>query len=306
MSVTIKKVAYRGWPNCCRISNGKIELIVTTDVGPRVIRFGFIGGQNLFKEYGSFLGKRGGRQWVNYGGHRLWHAPEDQKRTYSPDNSPVVVKQGAGQVRFIQDVEVGTGIQKEIEIKLAPNRAQVELVHRLRNTGVWPIELAPWALSMMAPGGTVIIPLPPRGPHPKNLLPGNLLTLWRYTDMSDPRWTWGRKYILLRQDASPQSTPQKLGALVPDGWSGYVLNDQLFVKKFACIAGANYADFGCNFETFTDREMLEVETLGAFTKIAPGQAVEHIETWSLFDGVPAPQSDRDVERHISQLIKRFG
>ena len=306
MSVTIKKVAYRGWPNCCRISNGKIELIVTTDVGPRVIRFGFIGGQNLFKEYSSFLGKRGGRQWVTYGGHRLWHAPEDQTRTYSPDNSPVVVKQGAGQVRFIQDVEVGTGIQKEIEIKLAPNRAQVELVHRLRNTGVWPIELAPWALSVMAPGGTVIIPLPPRGPHPKNLLPGNLLTLWRYTDMSDPRWTWGRKYILLRQDASPQSTPQKLGALVPDGWSGYALNDQLFVKKFACIAGANYADFGCNFETFTDREMLEVETLGAFTKIAPGQAVEHIETWSLFDGVPAPQSDRDVERHISQLIKRFG
>ena len=101
MSLTVKKVAYRGWPNCCRISNGKVELIVTTDVGPRVIRFGFVGGQNLFKEYAAFLGKRGGKQWVNYGGHRLWHAPEDQQRTYSPDNSPVTIERQAGQVRFI-------------------------------------------------------------------------------------------------------------------------------------------------------------------------------------------------------------
>jgi len=303
MSITIKKVAYRGWPNCCRISNGKIELIVTTDVGPRVIRFGFVGGQNLFKEYTELLGKRGGKLWVNYGGHRLWHAPEDEKRTYAPDNAPVTLEQRAGCVRFIQAVEAATGIQKEIEIKLAPNRASVELVHRLRNTGVWSVELAPWALSVMATGGTGIIPLPARGSHPQNLLPGNLLTLWRYTDMSDPRWIWGRKFILLRQDASPQSTPQKLGALVPDGWAGYALNDQLFVKRFAYVAGANYADFGCNFETFTNHEMLEVETLGAFTQIAPGQVVEHVETWSLFDRVPAPECDRDVERHVLPHVR---
>ncbi len=304
MSVTIKKVAYRGWKNCCRISNGKVELIVTTDVGPRVIRFGSIGGQNLFKEYAAFLGKRGGKKWVNYGGHRLWHAPEDEKRTYCPDNSPVTVEQCAGQVRFIQPVETMTGIQKEIDIKLAPNCACVNVVHRLRNTGAWPVELAPWALSVMAPGGTCVIPLPARGTHPKDLLPGNMLTLWRYTDMSDRRWTWGRKYILLRQDTSPKSTPQKFGALVTDGWAGYALNGQLFVKKFACVAGASYADYGCNFETFTNHEMLEVETLGAFTKIEPGQVVEHAETWSLFDNVPAPECDRDVDRHISPLIKR--
>ena len=50
--------------------------------------------------------------------------------------------------------------------------------------------------------------------------------------------------------------------------------------------------------------MLEVETLGAFTQIDPGQTVEHVETWSLFDNVPAPQCDRDVDRRITPLIKR--
>jgi hypothetical protein len=257
----------------------------------------------LFQEYPAQLGKRGGKTWRIYGGHRLWHAPEDQTRTYFPDNFPVTVERRGCSVRFIAPVETNCGIQKEIDIQLSPNRARAEIVHRLRNTGAWPIDLAPWALTVMAPGGTCVVPLPKRGTHPHDLLPGNLIVPWLYTDMSDPRWTWGRNYILLRQDSSATATPQKLGALVPDGWAAYALHGQLFVKQFACVAGANYADFGCNFETFTNREMLEVETLGAFTKLDPGQTVTHTETWSLFHNVPAPTTDRDVDQHILPHVK---
>ena len=298
MSVAVKKVAHQGWKNCCRITNGRVELIVTTDVGPRVIRFGFVGGPNLFKEYAADRGRRGGRKFVIYGGHRLWHSPEATPRTYFPDNFPVAVERQAGTVRFVPPVETANGIQKEIEIRLSPNRARVELIHRLRNTGPWPVEFAPWALSVMATGGTCIIPLPPRTTHPAGLLPTGLISLWPYTDMRDPRWTWGQKYILLRQVPGPTALPQKIGALVPAGWAAYANHNQLFVKKFACVPGATYADFGCNFEAFTNSDMLEVETLGPLTKIAPGQAVEHTETWLLFDGVPTPQTDRDVDRQI--------
>jgi hypothetical protein len=296
--MTVRKVAYKGWKNCRRISNGKIELIVTTDVGPRVIRFGFVGGQNLFKEYTAQLGKRGGKKWRIYGGHRLWHAPEAEPRTYFPDNFPVAVEKRGNVIGFVQPVETTTGIAKEIDIRIAGGN-RVELVHRLRNTGLWPVELAPWALSVMAPGGTAIVPLPKRGTHPEDLLPGNLLTIWLYTDMSDRRWTWGRKYILLRQDSAP---PQKLGAFVPDGWAAYALNGQLFVKEFSGTSG-QYTDFGCNFEMFTNDEMLELESLGPLAKIEPGACVEHKETWSLFDNVPAPQADRDVDRHIRSKVQ---
>ena len=44
MSVQIEKREWGGWPNCYRISNGEIELIVTADIGPRVMRCGFVGG----------------------------------------------------------------------------------------------------------------------------------------------------------------------------------------------------------------------------------------------------------------------
>ena len=56
-----EKVAFGGWPNCYRLSNGQIELIVTTDVGPRVARLGFVGQANLFAEFKEQQGKTGGR-----------------------------------------------------------------------------------------------------------------------------------------------------------------------------------------------------------------------------------------------------
>src|SRR5882724_8237798 len=75
-AVTIEKTAYGGWPNCYRISNGEVELIATTDVGPRILRYGFVSGQNVFREFKEQLGKSGETEWQARGGHRLWMAPE--------------------------------------------------------------------------------------------------------------------------------------------------------------------------------------------------------------------------------------
>ena len=46
-----EKYYYGGWKNCIRLSNGRIELVATTDVGPRIIRFAEVNGKNLFKEF---------------------------------------------------------------------------------------------------------------------------------------------------------------------------------------------------------------------------------------------------------------
>ena len=68
--VKTEKVNYKGWPNSYRVSNGQVELIVTGDVGPRIIRYGFIGGQNLLKEFDAQLGKSGEKDFQLRGGDR--------------------------------------------------------------------------------------------------------------------------------------------------------------------------------------------------------------------------------------------
>ena len=87
----MEKVSYRGWSNCHRLANDEVELIVTGDVGPRVIRFAPVGGDNLFKEFDDMMGRTDDEEWLIYGGHRFWHAPEEKPRTYYPDNAPVEV-----------------------------------------------------------------------------------------------------------------------------------------------------------------------------------------------------------------------
>ena len=298
----MEKISYKGWSNCYRLSNSQVDLIITGDVGPRIIRFGFVGEDNEFKEFSEMLGKTGGDEWRIYGGHRLWHAPEVMGRTYFPDNTPVKVEERADSVHILQPTEPTTGIQKEMEIRLAPDKAHVQVTHRLRNTTPWAVELAPWALSVMAPGGTAIIPLPPRRSHQESLLPTSAVALWAYTDMTDPRWHWGRKYVLLRQDPN-LDTPQKAGVLVTDGWAAYARAGHVFVKRSSYVAGARYPDLGCSIEAFTNADMLELETLGPLVQLEPGATVEHVERWHLFRDAPAPKSDSDVDRDVLPLVK---
>ena len=114
----MEKIAYGGWANCIRLTNGRMELVITTDVGPRIIRLGFIGGQNMFKEYAAQMGTTGADKWSIYGGHRLWHAPEVDPRTYAPDNMPVKYAWDGKTLKLGPQVEKETGIEKAIEITL--------------------------------------------------------------------------------------------------------------------------------------------------------------------------------------------
>jgi hypothetical protein len=298
----VERLEYKGWPNCYRLSNEVIDLVVTADVGPRIIRFGFAGQDNEFKEFAETLGQTGGDEWHIYGGYRLWHAPESLPRTYFPDNEPVQVQQHDHFVRIVQHTEPTTSIQKEIDIWISPNEAHVSVTGRLRNTNLWAVELAPWSLSVMAQGGVAILPLPPRGSHAENLQPKSTFTLWAYTDMADPRWTWGNRYVLLRQDPDMEA-PQKIGASVPDGWAAYARDGHLYVKTFDYVPGAKYPDLGCSAELFTNADFLEAESLAPLVCLKPGESVEHVEHWFLFHGVPAPESDTDVENHVLARVQ---
>jgi hypothetical protein len=73
----------------------------------------------------------------------------------------------------------------------------------------------------------------------------------------------------------------------------YHRDASLFVKTIEFREGATYPDFGCNFETFTNEEMLEVEALGPLVQLAPGDSTEHTEHWQLFEGVAPPPADEN-------------
>ena len=303
-AVKIEKVPYLGQPNCYRLTNGTVEVIVTTDIGPRIIRYGFVGGDNVLAELPEPVTKTELGEWKPWGGHRFWAAPEAMPRTYVPDSSPIEFKiEGSNTIRLIQPVEAKSGIQKEITVTLAPSGTSVTIHHKVTNKNLWAIDLAPWALTIMHGGGFTILPQEPYKSHDEELLPARPLVFWYYTNLSDPRWTIGKKYIRLKTDDNVQEA-QKIGIANKQGWAAYLRAGELFVKRFGYRDGGTYPDFGCNNETYTAGSFMEIESLGPMHHLEPGQAAEHDEHWHLFKGVNAGPDEDSLDRAIAPLINR--
>lgn len=289
--MAVDYVPFGGWPTNVRIANAHAELIITLDVGPRVISYRTAAGENVFKTFDTHLGGTGEPEWKSRGGHRFWLAPEDPVLSYLPDNSPVqhrVISENEVEVENPASAQLP--ISKVMTVTLDPASTRVTITHRATNEGAQRFAAATWGLSVMAPGGIEIIPLPPLGEHPRDLLPNRPMILWPFTDMTDSRWRWGRRFITLRQ---ADAGPTKAGLAFRERWVAYHRDDALFLKTIEFQEGATYPDLGCNFETFTNEEMLEVEALGQLVELAPGESTSHTEQWQLFDGVTAPADEND-------------
>ncbi|MDZ7838622.1 MAG: hypothetical protein U5N58_12105 [Actinomycetota bacterium] len=171
-------------------------------------------------------------------------------------------------------------MKKQMEITFL-GQNQVRVAHRIINHNLWDIRFAPWSLTVMNTGGRAIIPQEPFVGWEERLTPVRPVALWGYTDMSDSRWLWGKKYIQLKQDPQ-KKTKQKLGVLNTRGWMAYVLGKQVFVKECDYSPDNTYPDFGVNNEVYTDSDILEMETLGNYESVAGEDYAEHTEYWGLF------------------------
>jgi hypothetical protein len=201
----------------------------------------------------------------------------------------------------MKPVEEATGIEKELTITLDAEGTGVLVHHKITNRNIWAVETSPWGLTIMKGGGEAIFPQEPYMSHSEYLLPARAMVLWHYTDLSDPRWTLGKKYIRLRTD-DRLTEPQKIGIANKQGWAAYHHRQTLFIKRADYIEGATYPDDGCNFETFTAGSFIEVETLAPLKRLEPGEAAEHTERWSLFRNVDIGNTEENLAAALAPLL----
>lgn len=285
------------------LTTRNLELVVTTSVGPRVVALRSKRGSagNLFFQFP--VNEQRAHGYYLRGGHRLWHSPEDIVRTYQPDDEPLAVKPLRSGVALAQPVEPKTGLQKAMKIELVGERT-VKVTHALTNHGLWTVETAAWALTMLRGGGYGVLPLLPKGSHAAgDLLPNYSFVPWSYTDLSLPVWDLHRDFVGI--DVPKANQAQKFGITNYPGWSAYWVQGTTFVKYAPVLAGAAYPDFGCAFETFTNGEMIEFETLSPLVKLAPGRSVTHVEFWGVLDGLPKPNTDAAFAKSLAPAVKAW-
>lgn len=279
----MQKIEYQSLANCIRLTNGEIEIVVTTDVGPRVLFYGFVEGENVLGLHSDAKVETALGEFKPYGGHRLWIAPENMPNSYAPDNAPVeyIFDEAKNSIRLVQPIESITETQKEIIITLDEKGSGVSILHRIKNCGAAAIELAAWALTVMREGGICEIPNEPFSAYgAETLLPVRNLTLWSYTDLSDSRWELTKDFIRLRVDEN-KSEPQKIGVLNKQGLAKYRVGNLEFTKRFDFVKDAVYPDMNSNTELYTAGNFVEIESLSPLRKIEPNESVEHVEHWQL-------------------------
>ena len=231
MPVNIEKIDYSIYGKCLVLTNGTVEVIMTTDIGPRVIAYRFVGGENILGELpASNLVSTEFGDFHAWGGHRLWAAPEAKPRSYWPDNDPVKVEiAGSDTVRLIPPLETGTQLQKEMTVKLDSSGSGVTVNHKVTNKGIWAIELAAWGLTVMRSGGATIVPQEPFKSHSDEVLPARPMVMWGYTDLTDSRWTVGKEvhFAAHRRESDPSTEDRSRR----QAWVGGVSSRQHLLYK---------------------------------------------------------------------------
>ncbi len=308
--VSVEKFKHEHWGDCVKVSNGEIEFVMTVEVGPRIIRLAKVGGANEFYEdmkgeacsiderYTSFWG---GESWQNMGGHRLWHSPEAMPRTYIPHDLKIDYEILENGVKTLVDIDK-IGIRNVMTATMTQN-GEITVKHITENIGQWPMEFAPWCLTVFAHGGLEVVPVAKRE---TGFLSNRTIMLWPYSKAKDSRFDMDNKYICLTSlpdGDSENPNAFKIGINCEDGYAMYFNHNNLFVKKFGFVEGAAYPDNGCNFETYTNCKILEIESLGALAKLNPGEATEHTEVWNLFCDVEKPASAEEIDRIVEKFVK---
>lgn len=306
--VTKREIQYDGYGRCLEISNGTVLAVITLDIGPRIIRYSFVDGENIMFEdrervffekgelFDTAYGK--GSAWYIYGGHRLWTSPEGYPRSYYPDNDPVPYTLTENGAIFSPEEQRWNRYRYEIELEMAEKGSDVKVVMRVINHAPWPVTLAPWGISVLSAGGTLIVPQPTRDTF---VMPNRTVALWSYNRMTDKRFAWLDRYMILRQDGTAGDTPFKFGINSEHGYAMFFNRGDLFIKRFEAKPDGNYSDGGMSFEAYTNKLFLEVESLGELKTLKQGESTEHIERWSLMRADMPELTDAAIDAFVNTI-----
>jgi len=281
MSITTTRFAGH---EAIHMESGRVRLLITTSVGPRVLGLLTPDGANHLAELPEMTLECPGSDPIHLrGGSRLWAAPEDPRFTYRPDDDPVGVSEIADGVRLTTRPDAVSKIHREIEIRVAgPEHFAFD--YRVVNHADRSQRLAAWAITMLRPQGRAFLPLLTEPFDPGGFQGQRNIVLWSYSRNDDPRYVLHDHAIEVRSSVladGPLDVPFKVGTSMRRGWAAHYRDGLLFVKYAGHDEAHEYADMGASGQVYSHGDFTELETLGPLTDLRPGDAAEHHEDWAI-------------------------
>lgn len=161
---TLKRDTLHGW-NTVRLANGLIEVVIVPDIGGRIIQLR-LGGHELLYFNPRHLGRVyspdencAAAGWKNYGGSKVWPAPQGWEGADQWPGPPDPVLDGGPYslsilsegpesvaVHLTSQPDERTGLTFSRQIRLQANSATLQIAHQMLNTssrtvrwGIWQV-----------------------------------------------------------------------------------------------------------------------------------------------------------------------
>jgi hypothetical protein len=258
---------------------GDITLVVVTSVGPRIAWFGRTGGENFLYWDDADVHRQGA--WRMYGGHRLWITrplADESDETFAPDNEPCRIERTPDGVR-VSASALGSPIEKRLSISERDGCWTLE--HSLHNTGELLWSGGAWALTCTRPLPDTCYRIP-LGGMSKAWDVATIVIPMRWAShtsrLDDAQFTFSADALEIR----PQNDEAKRMVLAPHGIIEMRDRRGVFRKTSPFDIDARYPlETNLAIYLAPNASMVEMESMSPQRTIRPGDALVHLESWTL-------------------------
>lgn len=309
----IEEIDFNGWKGL-KLSLNPIELIITPEVGGRVISLTLDGIETFFTLpdlHGKNFSLKHPHQkedlgWLHYGGYKTWLAPQDNWNQKLPffdlDSGPYSYQIKQNSVELTSPVCRETGIQLGRTVTLT-DKHQVIVEQSMTNRTEEDVCWGLWDVTQVKGPGKALFPL-----HRNSKFDGNIkgyedegLSLKNMND-----------HLLIQDELAILNCDQKenfkYGSDSDEGWICALLDaspDQwlVYLKTFEADAHSDYPH-ECVSEVFDSgsHPYFELEVHSPLQILKPNETYSLHETWTL-GWLPKSKSYQEIRQWILEQLK---
>ena len=299
--VSVYEDDYHGWP-ALFMKNGLVTVVAVPAIGGRIMEYKLGSHPFLWVNEAEF-GKtydppetEEDRQWHNYGGYKVWPAPQKQwdgppdplgSRLDGGKWTGKITAQGGeiGEIELVSSADEDvTGLQITRRIQMFAGTTKVVVTDIFKNVSAeaitWSIcgiTQVPGSLSSskkFSEEARIYFPLNPDSRAPKGF--------WYLLKGTSDQFELLDNGKLMQVSYGFEAS--KIGADVADGWMAYVddIHQYAFVQRFEERSLSEYPDQGANVEVYTSGEdfaYMEMGTLSQLYTLQPGETKSYSQQW---------------------------
>ncbi len=298
-SVTVTKTTFRGWEDCYLMTNGQLELVVVPQIA-RIMKLSIVGDENVLwvndeltpDETGEQAPAAVEGQWLNYGGYKLWPAPEKDWRwppDWDLDAGPCKVEVTPEcTLRLIGRPSEKHGLRFDREIRLDQDNAMAQITQTAVNVSDVAVVASIWEVTQVKADCIGFVPIGPGATY-------------RTGDGGQPdhQWSMVDDFLLVK----PDGTTGKVFVTGPPGMLGCKRGNTMYLKTFDIPAVAPP-------EPETPREVYtgnlgytELEVVGPAVTLQPGESTSTSERWYL---MPLEKGEMPDETLVQGAKRIYG